>query len=136
MATEDQLTVGKRGAGQVKMSKAVTVTMAAGVAATDSTIIPPQGSRVSSISWHTSGNFTGSPTNIYLSVGKTAGAQEYVGNVDVKTAAAPTAATLVAAADWSNWPVGQGLFATITAVGGTNPAGSVVVEANYSPPNP
>ncbi len=135
MATEDQFGVAKRGGGQYKMSNAVTITMAAGATTTDSTFTPPLGSRVSAIKWHTAASFTGAPTNINLTVGKTAGAAQYVAATDVKTAGAPTVGTLVAAADYSSWPA-QALFCTITAVGGTNPAGSVVVEVEYSPPNP
>lgn len=135
MATEDQLAVSQRGGGRVKMSKHVTLTMAAGATITDSTFTPPQGSRVSAIKWKTDTNFTGAPTNINLTIGKTAGAGDYVAAVDIKTAAAPTTATLVSSADWFNWPV-QALFCTLTAVGGTNPAGSVTVEVDYAPLNP
>lgn len=136
MATEDQFGVAKRGGGQYKMANAVTVTMAAGATTTDSTFTPPAGTRISAIKWHTGVTFTGSPTNINLTIGKTAGAAQYVAAVDVKTAGAPTAATLVAAPDYSSWVSGQALFCTITAVGGTNPAGSVVVEVEYAPANP
>lgn len=135
MATEDQFGVAKRGGGRYKMSNAVTVTMVAGATTTDSTFTPPLGSRVSSIKWHTAAAFTGSPTNIYLTVGKTAGGADYVANTDVKGAGAPTSATLVAAADYSSWPA-QAVFCTVTANGGTSPAGSVVVEVEYAPANP
>lgn len=135
MATEDQFGVAQRGGGRYKMSKQVTVTMAAGATTTDSTFGPPAGSRVSAIRWKTDTTFSGSPTNINLTIGKTAGAGEYVAAVDAKTAAAPTLATLVSSTDYFNWPA-QALFCTLTAVGGTNPAGSVIVEIDYSPPNP
>lgn len=135
MATDDQFMIANRGGGRIKMAKAITLTMAAGATVTDSTFTPPAGSRVSAIKWHTATTLTGSPTNINLTIGKTAGAGEYVAAVDVKTAGAPTAATLVTSPDYSNWPA-QALFMTLTAVGGTNPAGAVVVEVDYSPANP
>lgn len=77
---------------------------------------------------------TGAPTNINLTIGKTAGGVEYVASVDKKAANAADALTLVAAADYSNWPA-QAIFAQIAAVGGTNPAGTINVEIEFAPPN-
>jgi len=137
MATVDRVFLNKRGdvtAIRSKVAAGVTLTMAAG-ATTTLSFTPPEGSRVSAIKWHTATTFTGSPTNIYLTVGKTAGGQDYVANTDVKTATAPTAASLVAIADWASWPV-QAMFCTLTANGGTNPAGTCVVEIDYAPANP
>lgn len=136
MATEDQFAVAKRGGGQEKMAIAVTVTMVAGTTVTDSTIVLPTGSRVSAIKWHTGTTFSGSPTNINLTIGTAAAGTQYVAAVDVKTAGAPTAATLVAKTDYASWPATQALFITLTAVAGTAPAGSCVIEIEYAPPNP
>jgi hypothetical protein len=136
MATQDEMIVARRGGGRLKSTYAVQPTMVAGATVTDSSFTPPAGSRVSILKWHTGTAFTGSPTNINLTVGKTAGAGDYVAAVDVKGAGAPTASTLVAQPDYSSWPAGQALFVTLTAVGGTNPAGSCTVEVELSAPSP
>lgn len=135
MATDDQFMIANRGGGRIKMSRRMVLTMAAGVTVSD-TFTPPTDSRVSSIRYYNPVAETGSPTNINLTVGKTAGGTEYVNTVDVKAANASTSATLVAAPDYASWPSGQAIVAQIAAVGGTNPAGTVTVEIEYSPPNP
>lgn len=135
MATDDQAMIARRGGGQVKMSSGIAVTMVAGATISGS-FTPPAGSRVSIMKSFTPVAFTGAPTNINLTVGKTAGGTDYVAAIDIKAANSSTALTLVSAADYANWPSGQAIFATLTAVGGTNPAGTCTVEVEYSPPNP
>jgi hypothetical protein len=136
MATDDQRAVALRGGGQEKMGKAIALTMAAGATTADTSFAPPAGSRVSAIRSYTAAAFSGGPTNINLTVGKTAGGTDYVAAVDIKGANASTSLTLVAAPDWASWPAGQAVCAQIAAVGGASPAGTVIVEVDYSPPNP
>jgi hypothetical protein len=136
MATQHQSDIARLTAGaggRSVLSAHVTLTMVAGAAVTDSTFVPPAGCRLEKISWHTSVNFTGAPTNINLTIGKAAAGTDYVAAVDIKTAAAPTTAVFVAAADYDSWTSGQALFATLTAVGGTNPAGSVMLVCTFAP---
>lgn len=135
MATDDQSQIAIRGGGRIKMTKRLLLTMAAGATVSDS-FVPPTDSRVSLIRYYVPVAITGSPTNINFTAGKTAGGAEYVASVDIKAANASTAGTLVASPDYASWPSGQGIFAQIAAVGGTNPAGTVTVEVEYSPPNP
>jgi hypothetical protein len=144
MATEDQYGVAQRGGGRYHTSKTVTLTMAAGATTSDVvTIAPPPGSRVTAFSAYNTTAFTGAPTNINLTVGKTAGGTEYVAATDVKAAGkfvlTPATTNI---ADMLNWPnasssvLGQAIGVQIAAVGGTSPAGSVTVEVFYSAPNP
>ncbi len=136
MATQHQSDIARLTAGggaRAQLSVHVTLTMVAGAPVTDSTFTPPAGTRVSKISWHTSTSFTGSPTNIYLTCGKTAGGADYVANTDVKTASPPTACTMVAQPDYDSWTAGQSIFSTLTANGGATPAGSVVIVYDFAP---
>jgi hypothetical protein len=133
MATTNQVSAAKNGGGRFLMSYPITLNMAAGATTTDSSLIIPGGSRVNSIKWQVGTNFTGTPTNIYLTVGKSAGAQDYVANTDVKSATALTSAALVNSTDLANWPSNQAAFVTLTANGGTTPAGTCYVMIDYSP---
>jgi hypothetical protein len=135
MATDDQYMMARRGGGQMKTSATIALTMAAGATVSGS-FTPPAGSRVSAMRSYTPTAISGSPTNINLTVGKTAGGQEYVATVDKKAANANDLLTLVAAPDYASWPSGQAIIAQIAAVGGTNPAGTVNVEVDFSPANP
>jgi hypothetical protein len=133
MATLTQKVEARRG-GQPRTSELITLTMAAG-AVVDQPIAIPQGSAALSFRWMTPAAFTGSPTNIWLTVGKTSGGQDYVANTDAKAAAglsAPTQAT-GAVADLVAWPA-QSAHATLTANGGTNAAGTVYLLVEYTPP--
>lgn len=140
MATDEQAFVAHRSdpvnipSTRIKTSAVITLTMAAGVTVSGS-YTPPLGSRVTAMKSLTPVAITGAPTNINLTVGKTAGGAEYVASVDKKAANAADTLTLVAAADYASWPA-QAIFAQIAAVGGTNPAGTVSVEIDYSAPNP
>lgn len=137
MSSDFQFETAKLGGGRRHLSKAITLTMAAGATVADLTFVLPTDSRISSFRAKNATAISGSPTNINLTVGKTAsGAVEYVAATDVK-AAGDFALTLAtgAIADLQSWPNGQALAVTLTAVGGTNPAGTVVVEVFYAPPN-
>jgi|SRR5581483_7942334 len=136
MATADGLITARRGGGRLKSSKHITLTMAAGATVSDSSFTPPEGSRVAVMRYYTTATFSGSPTNINLRCGSAAAGQQYVADTDVKTANAATALTQVAAADWSSWPASQAMFFQLAANGGTNPAGTVIVEIDYAAPNP
>ena len=83
---------------------------------------------------HTGATYSGAPTNINLTIGKTAGAAEYVNTLDVKTTATPVTNTLVNSTDYDSWPGANAFFITLTAVGGTNPAGTTYVYIDYAPP--
>ena len=134
MATEQQVTIARLGGGNLRLSKALSLTMVAGATVTDSSFNPPIGSIITGIRFNVTASFTGAPTNINLTVGKTAGASEYVAAVDIKTAAAPANATLVAIADYANWPAAQAFFVTLTGVGGSG-AGTANVYIDYVAPN-
>ena len=138
MASADRLIVARRGDSNVtriKTSAVISLTMTAGTTISGS-FTPPEGSRVTAMKSLTPVAISGSPTNINLTVGKTAGGQEYVATVDKKAANAADALTLVAAPDYASWPAGQAIVAQIAASGGTNPAGTISVEIEYSAPNP
>ena len=134
MATEEQMTIARLGGGNPRMAYPVVVTMVAGATTTASYILPA-GSRLSVLRLYVAASFTGTPTNIFLTIGKTAGAADYVAQVDVKASSVPTALTLVNVPDYVLWPSGQAIFVTLTANGGTSPAGSVTIAVDFAPPN-
>jgi hypothetical protein len=134
MATVAQKGEGKRG-GVARVTQVLSLTMTAG-AQTDVPFTIPEGSKFVRFQWATSAAFSGSPTNINLTVGSAVAGAQYVAAVDVKAATVPTAASLVTAgaADLISAPAGQTWHATLTAVGGTNPAGTCTVLVEYTPP--
>jgi hypothetical protein len=133
MSTVEQKAESKRG-GQARVGQIVPLTMAAG-ATTDVTFTLPVGSRFVGFSWSTPAAFSGSPTNIYLTVGTSSGDQSYVANTDVKAKTAKTVCTLVGAgaADLDSAP-SQTWHATLTANGGTSPAGTCNLLVEYTCP--
>jgi hypothetical protein len=133
MATLAQKNEAKR-LGVTRATQVVPITMAAG-AQTDATFSIPEGSKFVRFQWATGAAFSGSPTNINLTVGSAVAGAQYVAAVDVKAQTAPTAAALVAsgAADLISAP-NQTWHATLTAVGGTNPAGTCNLLVEYTPP--
>jgi hypothetical protein len=133
MASVEQKNQARRG-GQTAARQTIPITMAAG-AATDVTFTVPAGSNFVRFQWATAAAFSGSPTNINLTVGKTSGGADYVAAIDVKGQTAPTAAALVnaGAADLISAPA-QTWHATLTAVGGTNPAGTCTLLVEYAAP--
>lgn len=136
MATDDRAITDRRGGGRIKTTHHITLAMLAVVTVDDSSFTPPFDSRVSDVRVYNPVAATGSPTNINLSMGKTAGGADYVAAVDVKAANSTTALTKVALPDWLSWPAGQAMFFRLAAVGGTNPAATVTVEVDFSAPNP
>lgn len=133
MATVAQKGEAKR-LGIPRVSKLLTLTMAAG-ANVDDSFTPPAGSTGVIFRWATATAFTGTPTNINLSIGTSAGGQQYVANTDVKAASGWTNATeatsnvaeLVAS-------TGLPLYVRLAASGGTNPAGTAYLLVEYTPP--
>lgn len=126
-----------RGGGRMKQSIHITLTMVAGATTADTSFTPIPGSRITSIKAVNPTAFTGTPTNINLTVGKTAGGTEYVAATDIK-AASITSLTLATSnlADLLSWPVSQAVGLQIAAVGGTSPAGAVTVVIDFDAPNP
>lgn len=133
MATTYQLETSQLG-GQFAVRQLLTLTMVAG-AQTDVPFSIPVGAAFVRFQYLTPAAFSGSPTAINLSIGKTLGGQDYVANTNVAALAAPTACTLVntTAADLASAP-SQTWHATLTAAGGTNPAGTAYVLVEYMPP--
>ena len=96
---------------------------------------PPPGTAIHEIKTFTPTAFTGSPTNMNLTVGSEYLGAEYVATVDVKGQGVI-----------SNTLVGAGLAALLNMTGtiwaqvinnaGTNPVGTAMVEILYAPPNP
>lgn len=133
MASVAQKNEAKR-LGIARASKLITLTMAAG-AAVDTSFTPPAGSTGVIFRWATATAFTGSPTNINLTVGTAAAGGQYVAAVDVKAATGWTSAAeatsnvaeLVAS-------TGLPLYVSLAAVGGTNPAGTAYLLVEYTPP--
>lgn len=133
MSTVAQKGEAKRG-GQVATRQTIPITMTAG-ATTDVTFAIPAGASFIRFQWATGAAFSGSPTNINLTVGKSSGGTDYVAAVDIKGQTAPTACALVnaGAADLISAPA-QTWHATLTAVGGTNPAGTCNLLVEYAAP--
>ena len=140
MATEFQMEAARAGGGtpaRHHFSKHINLTMVGGVQVADTSFVPPTDSRIAGFRVKNATAFTGTPTNLYLTIGKTSAADaSYVANTDVKAAGdfSPSLAT-GAIADLMSWPSGQALAATLTANGGTTPGGTVTVEVFYSPPS-
>jgi hypothetical protein len=139
MATEDRIEVSKRGGGRYLMSRVVDLTMTNGVQVQDLSITEiPEGARIRTMSGLIPAAFSGAPTNINLTIGKgtTPGDTTYVNATDVKSPLGPNFNINTSAyADLLSWPANQGLNMTLTAVGGTNPSGTIRVEVIYCPPN-
>ncbi|HEY3812845.1 MAG TPA: hypothetical protein VGL66_06435 [Caulobacteraceae bacterium] len=137
MATTAQKIKAQEG-GRPRVTKRVTLAMSAGATtdgATSEAI--PAGACDFAFWYQNPAAFSGSPTNVNLTIGTASGDASYVAATDVKSAAGRT--SLVQAtghvADLQAWPAGQALHATLTAVGGTNPAGTVTVGVEYTPPD-
>lgn len=141
MATADRIFVAHRAdpanvpTTYVRMGAVIALTMSAG-ATVNGSYTPPAGAVVTGMKSLTPTAFSGSPTNINLTVGKTAGGQDYVATVDKKAANAADALTMVAAPDYASWSSGRAIIAQIAAVGGANAAGTMYVEIEFSAPNP
>ena len=137
MATTAQKIKAQDG-GRPRVTKHLTLTMSAG-ATTDATTdnVLPGGASDFAFWYQNPAAFSGSPTNIYLTIGTASGDNSYVANTDVKSAAGLTALTQATGhvADLQSWPSGQALHATLTANGGTSPAGTVTVGVEYTPPD-
>ena len=131
MATIAQKIANERGgvATRTLTRTFATLTMAAGATASGS-ISVPAGSHLNSVKAETATAFTGAPTNINLRVGTAAAGQQVVADTDVK-AQGHVNGTVVAAFDAIAGAATY--FLQIAAVGGTSPAGSVVVAIDYWP---
>ena len=124
--------------GRPRVTKRVTLSMSAGATADATTDnLLPAGACDFAFWYQNAAAFSGTPTNINLTIGTASGDASYVANTDVKAAAGRTVLTQATGhvADLQAWPAGQAIHATLTAVGGTNPAGTVVVGVEYTPPD-
>ena len=134
-ADEDQYLNAGRGIGSRLMSlQMVPITMAAG-ATTQATITLPAGSYIRAIKAETAVAFTGTPTNINLTAGSTAGGTDIMAATDVHTVGHVTG-TIVAGFDVTNATAAAAYTINfqIVNVGGTNPAGTVYVYVDYAAP--
>jgi uncharacterized membrane protein len=136
MATTAQKIKAQDG-GRPRVTKRITLAMSAGATTDGATdVVLPAGACDFAFWYQNPAAFSGSPTNINLTVGTASGDNSYVANTDVKAAAGRTVLTQAAGhvADLQAWPAGQAIHATLTANGGTNPAGTVTVGIEYTPP--
>lgn len=121
-------TVGPNGARQFA-STFTTLTMVAG-ATTKAQVAIPAGCTGLSVGYATGVAFTGTPTNINLTIGSTDGGAEIMAAVDVK--ATSNAAGVIVAANSSLVIAPPSIvFLQIAAVGGTAPAGATQVRVSY-----
>jgi len=133
MATEQTYTRSREAgtpSARPSYAQIVPVTMAAG-ATTQATITVPIGSALGAIRAEVATAFTGSPTNINLTVGTAAAGAQVVAATDVK-AQGHIACTIVSTFD--SVAGTDVYYLQIAAVGGTNPAGTVNVVLTYHPP--
>lgn len=133
MATVATKIASQAGAGEIArplVRKALTLTMAAG-ATVQGTITVPAGSELSAVQARVGTLFSGSPTNINLSLGTAAAGAQVVANTDIK-AVGNFNPTIAAAFDTTGATTVY--HVQLAAVGGTNPAGSATVYLNYFPP--
>lgn len=115
--------------GRMFASQFITLTMVAG-ATTKGSVSIPTGATGLSVGYANGTAFTGSPTNINLTIGSTDGGAEIMAALDVK-AAGNSAGTFVAANSALVITPPSTVYAQIAAVGGTNPAGTVQVRVSY-----
>lgn len=137
MATVDQKVRLQHG-GRPRVSKHLTLVMVAGATVDATTdLLIPTGATDFIFRYSNAVAFTGSPTNINLTIGNAAGDARYVAALDAKAAAGYTLLTQANTnvADLQLWPAAGVIHATLTAVGGTNPAGTVLVQIEYTPPD-
>lgn len=118
--------------GVLSAAKVVSVPVATS-GNTDVTVELPVGSRIILMQAITGTAVSGSPTNINLTVGSSAGGAQYVASVDVK-AQGIFALTLVTGAAAFFASTTGNLFVRLATVGGTSPAGSVSFVVEYVPP--
>ena len=137
MATTAQKIKAQDG-GRPRVTKRITLAMSAGATTDGVTDNPiPAGACDVAFWYQNPAAFSGSPTNINLTLGTSSGDASYVANTDVKAAAGRISLTQATGrvADLQAWPAGQALHATLTANGGSNPAGTVTVGVEYTPPD-
>ena len=139
MSTEIQSAYTAAGAGDrtnvlADYTKLVAMTMTAGTTVSASFQIPA-GAILRSFISDVATAFSGSPTNINLSIGSAAAGAQMVAATDVK-AQGHTTLTTVSTFDNIGYASSatQTVYLTLAAVGGTNPAGTAYVRVGYSVP--
>jgi hypothetical protein len=134
MANDRQMTAYQEGgdpAARSRFAQAIPLAMSAGAAVAGSINIPP-GSWITGVRAETASAFSGAPTHINLTVGSTSGGSDIVAATDIQ-AQGEVVPSMPAAFDRINNNDSQ-VFAALTAVGGTNPAGICNVIVEYYPP--
>lgn len=139
MATIDQTEFMRFGAGDksnifLRVDKRIDLVMSAGIAVSGQINLPAGAQRLM-VAFETPTPFTGTPTNIYVRAGLTAGGQEIVADTDAK-AQGHVAGTIAAALNQTALAAGgvTPIYLQCTANGGTAPSGTVSVYVGYAVP--
>ncbi len=135
MATVDQSEYARFGGGDrsnvfVRVDKRIDLTMVAGTTVAASLVLPVGAQRLT-VQAEVPAAFSGSPTNINLSVGTAAAGAQIVAAMDVK-AQGHTPGVVVAGFD--NTASAGTVYVTLAAVGGSAPAGVCTVYVGYAVP--